>query len=714
MSSDSTVERYYKTNMIPAKLVECMDRASAIRIVKILVRELRAELGNGQSRIRQLGLIDGPNYDRLDGTESLTASLCRALVKTRDLGEPTSKLINMLDALPSKDRTRFEAWMYSRADDINISEIVSYIEHSCNTRHPNNEDSLLLDRLKRDGHTQDISGQAGSLLGRVPDTKKMSGHPYQWSISMEERWHIFWARTMHPYFGLPDEWKSCLDIVDSLYKAEHDTGSGQVSETSGGGNDSIIPYISSIDDPLDAADKITAVDPNTGGFLELMSNHSPISDLGNAVKDNALKWVEDPVGIIRKLQRPEYVAAYLRGLANTKEDLAPYADRIITAVKIARTLWGDSSPDSPTFNRVGERTSVNAVGIKLIQKMVKGGVNLGKDSLADVWSILSDAIILPDPDKCDPPDYSIKYLYTVLDLPHFQAVCILVEVIRYAKLNNIEVPEIVLAKLTEALRLTDQYSVDYHACIGPQAHLMYAVEPEWFEKNEKYLFGSATSTELSRVAINACLMLYKPNVFILERYRDMVVDAVERDVPDALPHLLFGMLSGIRGYDPEYIAKYFMKVKPEYISKAGGWDMFNLLRKGAGAELVLRAVDFWDSVLKLSPKPEVLVGFGWYAGVPGIDQERWEELMLRTCKKVKNLDGAHKVAECISTSQTITDTGWKILAQLFSIDIGHSKEGVARHTMNALRRTAGIADAPESRSHLREVLLDRGYEVEEF
>lgn len=703
LSSDSTVEGYYKTNKIPAKLVECMDRTSAIHVVEILIRELK-----GSYFILHLGLVDGSSYDNLDGADSLTASLCEAFAKSRDLGVPTSKLINMLDALPLKDGTRFEAWVYSRADDINTSEIVSYIKHSCNTRPPSGEDSLLFDRLKRDGHIQDISGQVGSLLGEAPDTKKMSGHPRQWGISMEDRWHILWARTMHPYFGLPDEWKPCLDIVDGFYEAERDSGSGRAPEMSGKRDSSIIPYISSIDDPLDAA-----VDPNTGGFLELMSKRSPTSDLENAVMDNALKWVEDPAGIIRKLQRPEYVASYFRGLENTKEDLAPYAGRIITAVKIARTLrWDDSSPDSPVFCRVGEYTSVNATGIKLIQKVVESGVSLGKDSLADVWSILSDAIVLPDPDKCELPDYSIKYLFTVLDLPHFQAACTLVEVIRYAKLNNIKVPEITLAKLTEALRLTDQYGVDYHACIGPKAHVMYAAEPEWFEKNEKYLFGSATSTELGRVTIDACLMLYRPNAFILERYRDKVLNAVKRDVSGALRHLLHGLLWGTRGYEPEYIAKKFMKIKPEYISKTG-WHMHKIF-ENASADPIQRVTAFWNTLLEQPQKSEVLNGFGWLADVQRIDQEQWEELMLRTCKVVKKLEWSQRVAERISTSQTITDTGWQILARLFSIDI-EFEEDVAKHAMNALRKTVDIVDAPESRSHLREVLAEHGFhKVVEF
>ena len=81
---------------------------------------------------------------------------------------------------------------------------------------------------------------------------------------------------------------------------------------------------------------------------------------------------------------------------------------------------------------------------------------------------------------------------------------------------------------------------------------------------------------------------------------------------------------------------------------------------------------------------------------------------MRTCEMTEKLDWSQRVAERISLSQTITDAGWKILARLISIDLGHDKPEVAKHAMDALRKTVNT-DAPESRSHLCEVLADRSF-----
>lgn len=89
--------------------------------------------------------------------------------------------------------------------------------------------------------------------------------------------------------------------------------------------------------------------------------------------------------------------------------------------------------------------------------------------------------------------------------------------------------------------------------------------------------------------------------------------------------------------------------------------------------------------------------------------------MMRTCEMAKKLDQPQKVAERISASQRITDADWRILARLFSTDLGYDKERVAKYAIDTLRKTMDGEDAPESHSYLREVLVDhRYYDAREF
>lgn len=711
LSFDSTVDNYHKTNKIPAKLVEGMDPASAIHIVEILVRGLRAELERRPHLgISRMDSVNGPDYDRLEGVNSLVASLCRALIKSRDLGEPTIRLIERLDTLPDAVKSRFESWLYLHADDIAIEAVNNCVKKACRSRHPNDEDGLLLDRLKRDDSMADIGDLLPTLLGSTPCEETINMRVPQLGMDKDELRRLHWARTLRHRVELPAAWERCLSTVDGHYKVERDSGGRQAPEASGGQDGATLLDRSGMDDPLEMVRKLPAVNTDVGGFPELTGGRSLVSDLENVVRLNVSKWAEDPAGIIREFRHPEYVAAYFRGLAGTEEDLTPYADRIIHAVKLARTLqWDSGTSSSSTFYRADEHVSVDMAGIKLIEEMVKKDVRLAKDSLADVWSVVSEAVVLPDPETGEQPDYSIEYLYTVDGLPHVRAACALIEVIRYAKRNNTKVPKMALARLTEAVRLTGQYGVDYHACIGPWASFMHAAEPEWFEQNEQYLFGSAASAELGRAALDMYLTGGPPNAFILEKYRKGVLDVVKRDAHMALVRLLSCMLYGMRGYEPEYVAKNLMKNGSEDILKAVGWNMHKLLPEGSSADHVQRGTAFWASALAQSPKPEALAGFGWWADVPGIDQEQWEKLMMRTCELAEKLEWSQRVAERISTSKTITDTGWRILARLIGIDLGYEKSETAKYAMDALRKTMDIADAPESRSHLREVLVEHGF-----
>lgn len=712
LGSAPTVNAYYKTTAIPAKLVEVMDSSYSIQTVKILAKELGTHQDLQYWAIYKPVSVARMSPDSPHKIDNAVGNLHGALEKAGDLGISTPELIGALVTLPDAIKPRFVAWLYSRADDIDRLELADFVVGSCSSRPPTDDDDLLLDRLEHDGGiSNDLATRIRSVIGKAPELAKMVGRPSQWDLDTEERRCIMWARTMSHRVELPDEWKPCLDIVDGFYEAKRGSDGGQAQKAPETQDDATLLGGYGTDVPLEVATKIAAEEPGIGGFLNLMDGRSLVSDLETVVRNNVSGWIEDPAAIIQALRRPEYVAGYLRGLGGAKDVLASHADKIIFAVKFVRSLqWGGDASGSTTFYHDGKLTSVDMVGMGLIKEVVNNDIGLSKDSLEDVWSVVTDAIICPDPETDEPPDCSIEYLRTVDSLPHVQAVNTLFAVIRYAKRNDGEVPKMALTRLTEAIRLTGRYGVDYHACIGPEALLMHWLDPDWFEQNEQYLFGRAASAELGRVALDMHLELYQPANFVLVKYRNMVLDAVKRDVHMALRHLLGCLLYGTRGYDPEYVAKSLMEFGPDYVSKTGRY-MPKLLPEDVNADLVQRGIAFWDSVLKHSPKPkpEALAGFGWWADVPGIDQEQWEEMMLPTCGMAEKLDRSQSVAKRISSSQTITDAGWKILAQLFSIDIGYEEGVVAEHAMEALRKTVGIADAPDSRSHLREVLVNRGF-----
>ena len=706
--SSAPVNTYYKTIAIPAKLVDTMDSSFSIQTIKILAKVLGTQrnLNWATSRPTSVARMKQNSPHKISNAVD---GLHGALKKAGDLGIPTPKLVGALDTLPDTIKPRFVAWLYSRADDIGPSELADFVVDGCSSRPPTDDDDLLLDRLERDGSIGDgLAAQIRGIIGKAPEPAKMVGHPIQWNIDTEKLRRIMWARTMSSRIELPDEWKPCLDIMDGIYEAGRGSDGEQSQKALKTQDGTTLLGRYGTDVPLEAAAKIAAEEPVAGGLLNLMYGHSPVSDLETAVKNNVSGWVEDPVAIMQALHRPEYVAGYLRGLSGAEDALVSHADQIIFAVKFARDIrWNGGASSSTTFYHDYELTSVDMVGMMLIKKIIKNDIKLSKDSLAHVRSVVVDDIICPDLKTDAQPDFSTHF-NTLYYKPHVQAVYTVLELIRYTRQNDMDIPGEALVRLAKTMRLTGQHGVDYHLCVGSEAGFIRQMVPEWFEQNEQYLFGSAASAELGRVALDTYLTEGQPDAFILEKYRDTVLDAVKRD-DNALHYTLYCMLHGMRGYDPKYVSKSLMKIGPKFVSKTG-WHMSKLLPEGVDADHVRRGIAFWDSVLKHNPKPkpEALTGFGWWADVPGIDQEQWEEMMMRTCKMVEKMEWSQRVAARISTSQTMTDTGWQILARLFSIDIGYEKEEVAEYSMEALRKTVDATGSSESRSHLCEVLVNHG------
>ena len=504
----------------------------------------------------------------------------------------------------------------------------TYVD-SCSSRYPTDDDDLLLDRPEYEGIDDSLAARIRSAIGEAPE---LVGHPIQWGLDAEKRRRIMWAHTMRFRVELPDGWKPCLDVVVRL---DDETKRDYIWYTLG---ESEVQYDAmpdgyGTDAPLEVATKIAAKEPGASRFQSPTDGRTPVYELETAVRDNVAGWIEDPAAIIHTLRRPEYVAGYLRGLG-AEYIMTQHADRIIFAVKLVRDIRRDNTIGSTPFYYDGKLTSVDMVGIELIEKVIKNDIGLCRDTLAGVWSVVVDGIICPDIETDEQVNCSIEYLQAVDELPHVRAVSTLIGMMRYAKRNDAYVPRMALIKLADILRLTGQYGVDYHACIGPRASFMRGVEPEWLEQNEPYLFGSAVSAELGRVALDMHLM-YGPADFILVKYQDEVFDAVKRDVPNALYHLLDGMLSGMCCYEPEYVAVNLMEIGPEYISKTG-WYMPKLLPKD-DTERVQYGMAYWDNILKRCPESKALAGFGWWADVPGIDHMQWEELMLRTCMMTKKV-----------------------------------------------------------------------------
>lgn len=712
MSLGAKLNGYHKTTTIPAKLVEMMDSPHSIQTIKILAKPLGTQQDLKHWTVFKPTSIARMEPDSPHQIDNMVGSLHSALRKACDLGTSTQELFEALDALPDAIKPRFVAWLYSRAGDIARSELEDFVVDSCGSRHPTDDDGLLLDRLEHDGGIgNDLAARIRSVIGEAPERTKMVGHPLQWDLNREKRWCIMWARMMRHRIRLPDGWGPCLEIVDRLGDAKRDAADGHTSDAS---QESTAPKEAGSEDPRAVAAEIATRSPEIRGLLGYANMLGAVPELETAVRRDASKWAENPVEIIRILRHPAYVAGYFASLAGSIEEIQPNANRLISAVRFVRTHpWDVASLDSPLFDYDMGWGGADGAGIDLISTMAEKNVPLGDGEMSDAWDLLCEAVA--DREEEHPEDAEENLIGAVDRKRHTRALSAVMRLIVYAADKKKTIPPKVPAVLTESAKLTGRVGEEHRVVLGTWLKLLHIALPDWFEQNEPLLLGSEVSGNLGQTTLDLHIQWGRLDGYVLEKYRGGVLDAVKRDVYGAIGCLLHGMFWGLDGYDPKSVAKSLVDIGPERVSEAGKQGA-RLLREGAGADYVRRGVDFWEAVLDSSPKPEALAGYGWWADVQEVSQDEWEELMQRTCEiamgKPKRGEGemgwVAMVAERIMSSQ-VTDAGLRILALLLRGNLSFELEQVAEHSVEALRKSKATLGGTNSWRRLREMLLEQGF-----
>ena len=103
-----------------------------------------------------------------------------------------------------------------------------------------------------------------------------------------------------------------------------------------------------------------------------------------------------------------------------------------------------------------------------------------------------------------------------------------------------------------------------------------------------------------------------------------------------------------------------------------------------------------------------------WAHVSVLEQRKWEDLTLRTCKQAKGkLEWTDEIAKRVDSAEEITDSGLKILKWTIQSDLLFlDKDLVAEHVLNVLRRSKDELGTTTSWTVLSDALLDRGHHHE--
>ena len=341
-------------------------------------------------------------------------------------------------------------------------------------------------------------------------------------------------------------------------------------------------------------------------------------------------------------------------------------------------------------------------GIGLIVTIVTNRLPLSRESMQSAWNIIHETVV----DRTvKSPDHIEDIIDSAINRPCTYALQALLNLVEYANNRNESVPEAALSALTDALQLTGRDGEEHRAIIARNIRIIRLSLPCWFEQNEPLLFGNEAPDDLGRYSLEIHLLEGNFDEYVLQSYRDEVLEAVGRDVEYALDGALHGMLLGVDGYDQKRLAESLYRLGAEYVSMAGA--RCAALLNGRYTDHIETGLAFWKQVLDSSPAPEALAGYGRWALVSDLDQKKWEILMLRTCERTEGkVDEAEHIALRIKQTPTITDRGLKILTLIIDPSPEEVKRLVTDFALDVLCRSKENLGSLESWSRLRLKLID--------
>lgn len=703
LKPDSGLDDYHKPKIL-SKLVDGICTSSAKERIKILSYKIKNYNDNNQHAwIHQYENLNQQRQSIHRGEDALVKSLCDALLKSKRLGSSTLDLVEWIAPLPDTLKSRFVAWLYSKADDVNRSVLTDFVVAAIGDRSITGDDLLLLERLIRNCDMK-IHDRLAGALGTPP--KPRGTDTYMSSLP-----RIGWAIAIGDSIVRP-EWKSTLEMLKQkgITRASMIPPKVHISTRTTTQSE---PIDSDVADPY----KFAATIASHGADIQndiIPSIIGRCENLEGAVKKNPDKWIEDPIRIVMTLKHPAYVATYFRGLSNTDKPLGANANLLIQAIQFSCSHpWPASSPDPLLLDYDNDWQNVDMAGIGLIDALIKKDIILSDEAISNTWTVILSIATRDESNEMDHDnklDISRNFLEEAINDPRTRAIQILIYMIAYADRHSCKVPDKALVVLTRALKLMGEVGAKHRAIISIHVRRLRYYLPRWFEENEPLLFGSKAPVNLARISFDNHLKWEYADEHMLSNYLKKILESVERDVPYSMNYLLTGMFWSIGGYEPKSLATELIKMGSKYVSLAGECTAM-MLKDADGDDGIQLGKNFWKCILNLSPEPKALLGYGQWSRVVSLDQSEWESLTLQTCEQTEGiLEWSWMVAERIGSADIVTTTGLCILTFLIKSNLDpFDAVQVEQYASVALSKTKDIDELHPSWQLLYDVMLERGY-----
>jgi len=413
--------------------------------------------------------------------------------------------------------------------------------------------------------------------------------------------------------------------------------------------------------------------------------------------------------MVARLRHPTYIAHFFAGLGTDATGLSEFGNQIIQAIGLARTHpWPPLTMQGDDFDYDHDWQSADKCGIDLIGSLVQNNVPLDDAATKRAWSMVTDAIrdrsaqsgILGD---------NTDFLTSAINRPCTKALENLLKMVEYEHKRNAPVPADALVVLTEILNLEGRDGAEHRAILAHRIPFLRAVLDEWLQDNLDLLLGEEAPQGLAQETINLWLRWGRADRWVLEKFRSQVLEAVRVGTQRAMEEFLLGMYWEIPGYDPASILRDLLAIGAGHVSDCGDAAARMVASEDTPSEAIERGIDLWQKALQTVSSGEELKGFGWWADVSNIDPERWEGLMLKTCRQTNGkLSQADRVAERASIRPESEDALLILALLVRSESEAWETYQVNESAMRSLQDSRKYLFGTEAWDDLRRALLERG------
>lgn len=688
-------------------LVDGMNLDNADARISLLARKLAAA---AESRylsfmVMPSGSVEDVPEDEGRAIGVLLKGVVAAVRRGREVGLPTDRVLALLEPLQGGLLARLRAWALSEATDVPPEALVTEITHAIGERDPTGDDVRLIQRVVEEPSSDSYLDSWRGVIGLPPTTQEVGRALALQEIPRAWQRAILWSPLLPE--AVREAWETTVTLMSPVAAAPG--REAYLEPPSGVQFDRARSPMTRSDlegvDVDEVARRISSWRPS--GDQRMVIARELARTLEDLVASDPVSWASRPLRTLALLRHATYVNHFFQGLAKTSGDLSGLGPGLVEAVVFARTHpWRPERLGSDDFDYDPTWAPADQAGIDLIGRLAERDVDLG-DRYEDAWRVVVGAAR----DRSGESGISPREdpLETAINRPCTRALQAMFHLVATEFRRDGTVREEGLELLDEALELDGWSGAEHRAIIAPRLAFLLHVAPEWVESREARLFGGDAPDALGEMTVELALKWGLPNRWLLERHSRAVFKAVRAGSTNALDHALVAMLWAVSGYSTEAMVRKMAPTGASVVSDAG--ERLGRLLRDADQEHINRGVLFWEHTLGNQTLPgEALRGFGWWAEVEELDQDRWEQLTFATSQRAQgSLAWCVKVAERCSR-EPITATGLGILASLLRGQHDPwERPQVAEVAFAALRASGSDSRLSEARERLRAVLIDLGY-----